>query len=78
MLIVDMHLVFLQGTTLFGFIFATMNTAMVQNDAYIVDTYLVQLHAITLFGFILATILINDKARSHQIRTKKFQETRNW
>ena len=56
MLIVDMHLVFLQGTTLFGFIFATTNTAMVQSDAYIVDTYLVQLHAITLCGFILATI----------------------
>ena len=48
----------LQVTTLFGFICATINTAMVPSDANIVDHTLVFLQGTTLFGFICATINI--------------------
>ena len=39
--IVDIHLVFLQVTTLLGFIFATLNVAMVPNYSNIVNVHLV-------------------------------------
>ena len=54
--IVNIHLVFLQVTTLFGFIRAIINAAMVPNNANIVDMHLVFLQVTTLFGFICATI----------------------
>ena len=49
-------LVLLHATTLFGFIWATINTTMVPSDANIVDIHLVFLQGTTLFGFICATI----------------------
>ena len=54
--IVDHTLVSIQGTTLFGFICATINIAMVPSYAYIVDINLVLPQVTTLFGFIFATI----------------------
>ena len=50
--------VLLQMTTLFGFIFATINAAMVPSYANIVDSHLVLLQGTTLFGFICATFYI--------------------
>ena len=43
-------------TTLFGFICATINTAMVPSYANIVFEHLVLLQITTIFGFIFATI----------------------
>ena len=51
-------LVLVQVTSVFGFIFATINTAMVPNYANIVDMHLVLLQVTTLFGFECATINI--------------------
>ena len=56
--IVDITLVSLQVTTLFGFIRAITNTTMVPNYANIVDSHLVLLQGTTLFGFICATFYI--------------------
>ena len=39
--VVDVPLVFLQVTTLFGFVFATINTTMVPNYSNIVNIHLV-------------------------------------
>ena len=55
-LFVDIHLVSIQGTTLFGFICATINIAMVPSDANIVDITLVLLQVTTIFGFKCATV----------------------
>ena len=46
----------LQVTGVFGFMFATINTAMVPNYSNIMDMHLVFLQVTTLFGFIFATI----------------------
>ena len=55
-LIVFNSFVSLQVTTLFGFIFATNNVAMVPNYSNIVDMHLVSLQVTTIFGFICATL----------------------
>ena len=54
--VVDIHLVLLQGATLFGFKCATINTEMVPNNADVVDIHLVLPQMTTLFGFIYTTI----------------------
>ena len=56
--IVNIPFVLLQGTTPFGFIFATVNAAMVPSYANIVDMHLVLLQVTTLFGFKCATLNI--------------------
>ena len=48
--------VLLHLTTLFGFISATINTAMVPSDTNIVDMHLVFLQVAITFGFMCATI----------------------
>ena len=55
-LLMSSFLMLLQITTMFGFICATINIAMVPNYANIVDIHLVLLQATTQFGFICATI----------------------
>ena len=49
-------LVFLQVATIFGFVCATINAAMVPSYANIVDITLVFIQVATIFGFICATI----------------------
>ena len=52
------HLVFLQVTSVFGFMFTSVDAAMVPCYANIVDITLVLLQFTAIFGFIFATINI--------------------